>query len=79
MTLKQIIKDASSRSHSEWRDAFSQSLDSGRAWVQRNGELAALVGFLAGVLIVIFFRIFVWLLFVSFVWCSILWLRTPED
>ncbi len=79
MTLKDICQEASKRSHSEWRALFTEYRDKTRSWIQAHGELAAALGFVAGIFIVLFFSVFAWLAFLVFVAVGILWLISPEN
>ena len=48
-----------SRSSDEWKDYFSGKLLRVREFAQANGEKAAAAGFLLGIAIVFFFKLFV--------------------
>ena len=48
-----------SRSGDEWKEYFISRLGAVRAYAQGNGEKAAGIGFLLGIFLVFFFKIFV--------------------
>lgn len=79
MTFKNLCDQVSCRTESEWSNLLCRYRDNTRAWVQAHGELAACLGFVAGILIVFFLRVFAWLLFISAVAAGIIWLRAPES
>lgn len=79
MTLKQLYEQASRRSSNEWREFFAVYRNRTRVWVQAHGELAAVFGFFAGILIVLFFRLFLWTVFFIYLAAGLLWLSSRED
>jgi hypothetical protein len=79
MVLKKIVEEINSKTSNEWNDAIREALNAARSWVQDNAELAALIGFLSGILMVLFYRIFAWAFLIIFIWAAILWLRMPEE
>lgn len=52
--LRDLIK---SRSKAEWRQYFKMQVDMLRRYIQENGERAAVVGFIVGIVIVIFIKL----------------------
>jgi len=54
-----ILGFSRSKSKEEWRAFFGQQGSSLRVFVQQNGEKAALLGFALGILIILFFKLFI--------------------
>jgi len=56
--FKDITQFARSRTSAEWKKLVSDQLDDLRLTVRDNGEKAALVAFGVGILMVLFFKLF---------------------
>lgn len=54
--IKTIIR---SKTQDEWKDFFWAKAQALRAFVQNNGEKAAAAGFVLGILIVLFYKLFI--------------------
>lgn len=52
-----IIESIRVRSREEWQSFFRGKLEALRTYVQTHGEKAALIGFLLGIFIVIFYKL----------------------
>jgi hypothetical protein len=52
-----ILRAIQSKSREQWEQATSQKAAELREYVRANGEKAALIGFLLGVFIVIFYKL----------------------
>lgn len=73
--LKEITEFARSRSSEEWRGLARQMFESLRVTVRDNGEKSALVAFGVGIVVVLFFKLFLLLVAVAALCClTILWL-----
>ena len=79
MTFNQLCHKISRKTEAEWRAHFKECKDSTRSWVQAHGELAALLGFVGGMLMVVFYRIFAWIFFLLAIVAGIVWLRLPDS
>lgn len=56
----QSVKDLiNSRTQTQWRDLFREQYQRLRSFLRQNGEVAALTGFLFGIALVFFFKLFV--------------------
>lgn len=56
----QSVKDLiNSRTQTQWRDLFREQYQRLRSFLRQNGEVAALAGFLFGIALVFFFKLFV--------------------
>lgn len=55
--LERVTDVIRSRSRKEWEDYFTELLSRLREYSQTNGEKAAIVGFLLGMLVVIFYKL----------------------
>jgi hypothetical protein len=55
--LERVTDAIRSRSRKEWEDYFNELLSRLREYSQTNGEKAAIVGFLLGMLVVIFYKL----------------------
>lgn len=79
MTFKQMCGRISCKTEADWKELITENCDRTRSWVQAHGELAACLGFVAGILMVIFYQIFAWLFFIGAVTAAVIWLRIPES
>lgn len=74
--FKDITQFARSKSSREWADLMWQTLGDMRAMVRDNGEKAALIAFVVGIVVVVFFKLFLVvaavaaLLFLTLLWIS---------
>jgi hypothetical protein len=72
---KDITKFARSRSTEEWRTLASDTYDQLRIAIRDNGEKSALVAFGVGILIAIFFKLFLLLVALAALsFLTLLWL-----
>lgn len=55
--MNRLVKYIRRKSREEWQKEIYVFVAEMRDWIQRNGELAAAIGFLVGVAIVLEFRI----------------------
>ncbi len=55
--IKQLRDLIKSRSKGEWRRYFRMQIDTVRRYIQDNGERAAVLGFIFGILIVMFLKL----------------------
>jgi hypothetical protein len=55
--LNAIIESIRARSREDWQSLFRTRLEELRTYVQTHGEKAALIGFLLGIFIVIFYKL----------------------
>lgn len=62
-----------SRSREEWQQLFVDRWSDGRIWVKDNGEKAALVAFMLGIVLVVFYKLVIGLLAISIVVVFIGW------
>jgi hypothetical protein len=73
--LKDITQFARSRSSDEWKSLAWQRMDDLRITVRENGEKAAVVAFGVGIVVVVFFKLFLILSAVAALsFLTILWL-----
>lgn len=73
--FKDITQFARSRSSEEWKRLTLGKLEILRVGVRENGEVAAIVAFAVGVVVVLFFKLFLILLAVAVLsFLTILWL-----
>lgn len=56
---KRIIR---SKTKDEWQGWFGAQLAAARTYIQDNGEKAALAGFLVGIFIILFYKLFIFIL-----------------
>ena len=63
--IDRITEFARSRSEVEWREYIRERFEFVRNLVRENGEKAAILGFVLGIGLVIFFKLFVLLLVVA--------------
>jgi hypothetical protein len=63
--IDRITEFARSRSEDEWREYIRERFEFVRNLVRENGEKAAILGFVLGIGLVIFFKLFVLLLVVA--------------
>ena len=63
---------------SDWQACIGRLRDRTRDHVQQHGEFAALAGFVGGIFVVVFFRLFCWLLFCTFILAALIWLTAPS-
>ena len=80
MAFKEILGLIRSRTRLEWKSFFYCAISDARLWLQDNGEIALLVGVVAGAFLILFFKLVVLLvvlggLGVYGIWC----LAEPED
>lgn len=52
-----IVDRIRSKSRQEWREYFAAQVGRLREWMQSNGEKAAIMGFLLGVFIIVFYKL----------------------
>ena len=74
-----FLKIVRSKSKKEWRQIIDKLLGLVRELLQKNGEVSALVGLTAGVVLVLLFQ---WVVFLSVVAGLILWILymfAPEE
>jgi hypothetical protein len=72
---KDITEFARSRSAEEWKTLASERYDQLRITVRENGEKSALVAFGVGILVVIFFKLFLILVALAALsFLTLLWL-----
>jgi hypothetical protein len=72
---KDITEFARSRTAEEWKTLASERYDQLRITVRENGEKSALVAFGVGILVVIFFKLFLILVAVAALsFLTLLWL-----
>ena len=64
MTLK-IVEDIRKKSRAEWQEFFSARIERFRTFAQENGEKVFLLGLVAGVLFILFFKVFLFLTVVT--------------
>ena len=57
--IEEIKKSIYSKTSDEWRAYFQGKVQALRAFVQANGEKAALAGFVLGIVIVLFYKLFI--------------------
>ena len=55
--LNAIIESIRARSREDWQSLFRTRLEELRTYVQTHGEKAALIGFLLGIFLVIFYKL----------------------
>lgn len=75
-TLPEIIR---SRSRKGWRDFVFQKLSELRNWIQEHGEKGAILTFALGILLVMFFRFFLFLVAVGIIAGYVIWYIAPAD
>jgi len=63
----QLMSAIKSRSPDEWKAELRSRIDTLRRYVQEHGERAALIGFLLGIFIVIFYKLVLFLACVALV------------
>jgi hypothetical protein len=56
MNLRELIR---SKNQAQWRATFNDWITTVRIFVQENGEKALILGFILGVIIVMFFKLFI--------------------
>jgi len=78
MTLCDEYNRLKKRSLSEWKTEAATIRSQVRGQVRKHGEVAALAGFFGGILVVVFFQIFCWIVFLLFVTSSVIWLKAPD-
>jgi hypothetical protein len=78
MTIFDDFHQLKRRSLPEWQKALSEIRDQMREKVQDHGEIAAFSGFVAGIIVVLFFKIFSWLFFCIAVLAAYVWLTAPD-
>ena len=66
------------RNQADWRALFRARYEQLRSFVRENGEISALAGFGLGVFIVLFFKLFVFLLVIMALAYSVLMLVAKE-
>lgn len=75
--LKRLIR---SRSREQWVSHFSSYFGSVRTWLSNNGEISALFGLITGVIVVLFFKLVVFLAVVAGLVAYVVWiLAEPGD
>ena len=75
--LMQFIR---SRSREEWQRLLLERWIEGRAWIQENGELAAVVALFAGILLVLAFKLVLALVALSVIAAFVIWqMALPQD
>lgn len=75
---KDITEFARSRTAEEWKTLASERYDQLRVTVRENGEKSALVAFGVGILVVIFFKLFLILVALAALsFLTLLWLAEP--
>lgn len=75
---KDITEFARSRTAEEWKTLASERYDQLRITVRENGEKSALVAFGVGILVVIFFKLFLILVALAALsFLTLLWLAEP--
>lgn len=73
--LNDITRFARSRSSDEWKSFAREKLDDLRVSVRENGEKAAVIGFGVGIVVVLFFKLFLALAAISVLaFLTLLWL-----
>jgi hypothetical protein len=74
-----IFDNLTSRSRSQLTALFKERFTELRIWAQENGEKAAIVTFILGLLIALFFRVFVLVVALSLIVGYIIWFSARED
>ena len=78
--MLQKFKDfASSRSKNEWRQHFYMLIEELKSWLSNNGVQSAIVGFIAGAILVIFFRFVIYLLVLAVLVAYAIWFWAKES
>jgi hypothetical protein len=54
----QISQKIKSRTQAQWKQLFAAQYQQARGFIRENGEVAALIGFVLGVALVFFFKLF---------------------
>lgn len=71
--LDRFIHFIRSKSREEWLQLIRERWNNLRIWIQEHGELAAVAGFLLGIVIVLFFKVVVFVAVVVFIFLSLGW------
>ena len=66
-------------SREEWRQLAKDKFVNLRIWIQEHGEQAAIVSLIAGVLLVVFFEVFVWLALIGAALAGAGWLYAEPE
>lgn len=61
MFFREILDLIRAKSRKEWSELVRERIVLIRIWLQENGEIAALCGFVAGIIIILFFKLFIFL------------------
>ena len=77
--MKDLIDALKSKEREKIADQVSVEIQSGREWLQEHGEWALLVGILAGVVFVLFFKVLVLLVVLGGLASYVIWQLSLED
>ena len=68
-----ILHIIRTRSREQWQQHFMERWIEARGWIQENGELAAVVSLFVGILLVLLFRVVLFLLAVGVIAAFVFW------
>ena len=68
-----------SRTRQRWKELVLQYVELARQWIQALGERAAIATFVLGLLIAIFFKLFLFLVTISILVAYLVWYLAPQD
>ena len=79
MAQQGIIARIQRHTREEYRQLLVDGLTNVRIWIQEHGEQAAVIGVVAGVFIVLFLKLVIWLVLLAFVAGVAILLIAPES
>ncbi|RIL08561.1 MAG: hypothetical protein DCC75_08575 [Proteobacteria bacterium] len=67
------------RSREGWAEFAKEWLTNRRIWIQENPERAAIGGLVAGIVIVVFFKVVAWAIFLLAVFAAVVWIIAQPE
>lgn len=71
--IDKIITEIRRKSRAEWENLAKEKFTSLRIWIQENGEKAAVLSLILGVIVVLFFKIIMILLVLCALGITLVW------
>ncbi len=75
----QLLARIRKHTRKEWVGLLNENLTNTRIWIQENGEKAALLALVVGVLLVAVFKLIFTLLIVAILVFGVVWFLAPEE